>query len=80
MEPAIHREFVPVSQTLFLFHNMTGICDWATNLQRLETDPKQLKQLSACTQGINTKEPWDSGMLAQLTALAVSFSLTRFCT
>lgn len=48
MEPAIHREFVPVSQMLFLFHNRTGIYDWATNLHRLETDLERLKQLSAC--------------------------------
>lgn len=47
-EPAIHREFVPVSQMLFLFPNRTGIYDWATNLHRLETDLKRLKQLSVC--------------------------------
>ena len=38
VEPAIHPEFVPVSQMLFLFHNRTGTPDWATNLQRLEAD------------------------------------------
>lgn len=47
-EAAIHREFVPVSQMLFLFHNRTGIYDWATNLCRLETDQKPLKPFSAC--------------------------------
>lgn len=47
MEPAIHRESVPVSQMLFLFHNRTGIYDWATNLQRREADQKRLQRRSA---------------------------------
>lgn len=48
VETAIHSEFVPLSQVLFLFHNGTGICDWATNLHRLETNLKHWKQFSVC--------------------------------
>lgn len=46
-EAAIHPEFVLVPQMLSLFHNRTGIYDWATNLFRLQTDQRRLKPFSS---------------------------------